>query len=188
VSPSEPRPRARPGARARLTARLASPVEVERARARTTAFVYGNILVLSAVLTATPDSVGDGHAALVIAATTVTTYLAHVVAHAVGGVVGRDLTGPPDHGDGRAELRDAVPIASSGTVPTVVLLVAWWTDLPAGPAVSVAAGVTVLRLAGMGLVVGRLSGHEPSGRQWWAGVVLAVVSAVIAVLKVLLTH
>jgi len=173
---------------ARLTARLASPVDLERARARTTAFVYGNILVLSAVLTATPESVGDGQAALVVVATTVTTYLAHVVAHAVGGAVGQDPTRPRPRGEGPAELRDAVPIVSSGTAPAVVLLLAWWTDLATGTAVAVAAGVTVLRLASMGLVIGRLSGHEPSGRQWWAGVVLAVVSAVIAVLKVLLTH
>ena len=161
---------------------------VERARARVTAFVYGNILVLAAVLTATPDSVGDGHAALVVLATTVTTYLAHVVSHAVGDVIGRDLEEPRPRGEGAGELRDALPIVSSGTVPTLVLLVAWWTDLGAGTAVLVAAGATVVRLAGMGLVVGRLSGYAPSGRQWWAGVVLAVVSAVIAVLKVLLTH
>jgi VIT1/CCC1 family predicted Fe2+/Mn2+ transporter len=81
-----------------------------------------------------------------------------------------------------------VPIISSGSVPTVLLLVAWWTDLGAAPAVAAASLVVVVRLASLGLAVGRLSGRPPTRRQLLAGLVVAVLGGVVVGLKVWLTH
>lgn len=160
-------------------------LDVHRAQERVSAFTYGNILVLGAIATAKPSYVEDGHAVVLVLATTVTTYLAHVVAHLVGGAIGRAERPPHDTRD---DLRDAVPILSSGSLPALILLVAWLADLDPDVLLPLAAASVVVRLAGMGLLVARLSGHPPSGRQLWAGIVLAGISLVIVGLKVAFLH
>ncbi|WP_170219509.1 hypothetical protein [Nocardioides litoris] len=134
------------------------------------------------------EDVEDGRAVLVVLGTTVTTFLAHVVAHAVGGAIDADPDQPRPRAQRRADLRDAVPILSSGSLPTLVLLLAWLLALDPAVALPLAGAAVVVRLAGMGVLVARLEGRAPSPRSWWAGVVLAVASSVIVVLKVVLTH
>jgi hypothetical protein len=157
---------------------------VERGRARVSAYVYGNILVLAAVLTATPHTIDDGHAAVVVIATTVTTYLAHVVAHAVGGTIGVPAGTPSITRD---ELRDALPIVSSGSLPAMILLVGALTELDPVLAELVAAGVVIVRLVGIGAVVDRYGG---SNRRWsWAtGLLVGGASVLIVVLKLVFGH
>jgi hypothetical protein len=165
----------------------AHTLPTERVRARLSAYVYGNILVLAAVATATPHSLETGHAAVVVVATTVTTFLAHVLASAVGASIQPE----PQHRDLRVEaeeLRDAVPILSSGSVPTVLLLLAAMTEADSRFLQLVAAGVIVLRLGGIGTLVSHLSGTPLGGRSRWLGLVVASVSTVIVVLKVWLLH
>src|SRR5215208_1913432 len=89
---------------------------LERVRSRVGAYVYGNILVLAAILATSPESVAHWTAVIFVIATTATTFLAHVVAHRIGQAIGRT--------DDEAlrlhlaqEVRDAVPIMTSGTPP-----------------------------------------------------------------------
>ena len=161
---------------------------VERVRERVSAYVYGNILVLAALATTTPHSVEDGHAALVVFATTVTTFLAHVLAHVVAHQIGDEHPAHAGAGPDRGSLRDAVPIASSGSVPALILLVAWLADLPASGAILVSSAVVVARLGGLGVLTSRYAGRRSRLADLWMGLVLAVLSAVVVVLKVALTH
>lgn len=165
-----------------------SDLSLARVRERVSAYVYGNILVLAALATTTPHSVETGHAVVVVLATTGTTFLAHVLAHLVAHQIGAD---PAEHGGAvpdRNSLRDAVPIFSSGSVPALILFVAWLADLPASGAILVATAAVVLRLAGLGFVTSRFAGRRSRLGDLWTGLVLAGLSGVVVVLKVLLTH
>ena len=156
-----------------------------RLRARLSAYVYGNILVLAAVGTATPHTIDNGHAVVVVLATTITTYLAHVVAHLVGEAVRSPTEDPEPELD---ELRDALPIISSGSAPALVMLLGAVTDLDLGLAQLIATGVIVVRLAATGPLIARLSGRPATGLARWAGIVIAVLGLAIATLKVWLLH
>jgi hypothetical protein len=156
----------------------------ERKRARLTAYVYGNILVLAAVATATPHTIENGHAAVVVGATTVTTYLAHVLAHEVGDAVLNEQVETD-----RQELRDALPIISSGSIPIVLLVAGALTDrVDVGIAEFVAMGVVIFRLAATGTLVTRLGGAPSARRAAWGGFALAAIGVLIATLKVLFLH
>ncbi|MBB3044737.1 hypothetical protein KM427_13350 [Nocardioides sp. LMS-CY] len=163
---------------------MTGPVGVERGRARVSAYVYGNILVLAAVLTATPHTIRSGHAVVVVLATTVTTYLAHVVAHAVGAAVGEEKP----EGLSRDELRDAVPIMSSGSLPTLILALGALMSLDPSLVEGAAAAVVIVRLVGIGAVVDRFSDRTHRRRSWLAGAVVAGVSVLIVVLKLAFAH
>jgi hypothetical protein len=163
--------------------------DLERVRSRVTAYVYGNVLVLAAVVGCAPESVRSGRAVVVVLATMVTTYLAHVVAHRVGEGVGRRRDEAQLHL--RAELRDATPIITSGAVPALVLGAAAVAGLEGGWAASaqlVAVLVPVVRLAATGSVTSRLVPGGPSRSAFWSALGLAVAGSLIAVVKVLLTH
>lgn len=158
-----------------------------RIRTRISAYVYGNILVLTAIATCTPHMVDTGFAALAVAATTLTTYLAHVFAHLVAEQIGDEELAELE--SDRDELRDALPIMSSGAAPTLVFLVpalfdtqgtALWTLL--------AAAVVLIRLASMGALVAHLNGELPSARAHWWGIGVAAVGLAIVVLKVWIAH
>ena len=86
------------------------------------------------------------------------------------------------------ELRDALPIISSGSVPTVLLLIAAVTESDTRVLQVAAALVVLIRLGGTGVLVARLSGRPISWRTHLAGAGVAVVGAVIVVLKVQLLH
>jgi hypothetical protein len=159
---------------------------VGRARARVTAYVYGNILVLAAVAGAGEQSIDSGSAVVLVLATAVTTYLAHVVALSVGSRLGRPDGPRSEHL--RQELRDAAPIITSGLLPAALLLLGYldviaseWTQL-------LAAAWVVVRLAGIGIQVERVSGAPAPRSAFWSGVTLAVVSAVVVTLKVMFAH
>lgn len=177
---------ARPGRAARAGR---ADLDVERVRSRVSAYVYGNVLVLAAVVGCAPESVRSGRAVVVVLATMVTTYLAHVVAHRIGESVGRRHEEAELHL--RAELRDATPIVTSGVLPALVLLVAalaGWEGTAGAVAQLVAALVPVVRLAATGSVTARLAAGGSSRSAFWSAVGLAVAGSLIAVVKVLLTH
>lgn len=158
-----------------------------RIRTRLSAYVYGNILVLTAIATTTPHMVETGLAAVVVAATTVTTYFAHVLAHFVAEHV-EDENVVELESD-RDELRDALPIISSGAAPTIVLAVAGLLDVHhTAMWVLIAAGVVLLRLAGLGALVAYLNGQQPAARAHLWGLGVAGVGLVIVVLKVWIAH
>jgi hypothetical protein len=169
------------------TRRLHEDLPVERVRSRVSAYVYGNIFVLAALFATSPASVAHWTAAVIVVAASATTYFAHVVAHNIGQAIGR-----PDEEDLRGQLskeaRDAVPIMTSGTVPAVLLglgAVGW---LPPGLSQLLAEAYVVVRLAGTGIVVRRLSDAASRKGGLWSGLALAGIGIVIAALKQILTH
>ena len=164
----------------RVTTRKEGPLAPSRAARRMSAYVYGNVLVLAAVVAATNDAIEDGHAIWIVLGTTVSTYLAHIYSEAVGHSV-LD-TGEAEHFPD--ELRDAVPILSSGGVPIVALLLCWLDLLPADASQIIAGGVIVIRLASVGVWIERLHGNRPSWRMIAAGLGSAAFCALIVFIKV----
>lgn len=158
----------------------------ERLRLRLAAYVYGNILVLAAIVLASGKSIVGGEAALFVGVTALTTYIAHIVAHSVGQQLGRA------HDEHRPhvlhEIQDSLPILISGVVPVAVLLIATLSIVPTQAAQLGAAVWVIGRLALIGFLVDRLSGRSSTWRTLSAGVVLALVCAAIVVLKVLFAH
>ena len=169
------------------TRRLHDDLPVERVRSRVGAYIYGNIFVLAALFATSPEGVAHWSAVVIVGATSATTFFAHVVAHNIGQAIGR-----PDDVALRAQLaqeaRDAVPIMTSGTVPAVLLGLGALGWLPPGLSQLLAEAYIVVRLAGTGIVVRRLSGAASRKGGLWSGLALAGIGIVIAALKQILTH
>ncbi len=169
-----------------MIARSGEHLTIERLRLRLAAYVYGNILVLAAVVIATGNSIAGGEAALLVTVTTLTTYFAHILAHGVGQQLGRGLHSiRPQivH-----EIFDAMPILFSGLVPALVLFAAGFDIVPTQLAQAAAAVWVVGRIALIGFIIERLSGRRATWRTLSGGVVLAIACGVIVVLKVLFAH
>ncbi|HEX2108041.1 MAG TPA: hypothetical protein VHF70_02035 [Rubrobacteraceae bacterium] len=156
-------------------------------RSRVCAYIYGNILVLDAILATSPESIAHWTAVILVVATSATTFLAHVVAHRIGQTIGRT-----DDDALRLHLaqeaRDAVPIISSGAAPAVLLALGAVGWLPPELSQLLAEAVVVVRLAGMGIIVRRLSGYTSPRARPWSGFTLAGIGVLIAALKDILTH
>lgn len=161
------------------------PLDRENAASRISAYVYGNILILSALI---PETISrsDSRPIAVVAATALSTFIAHAFAEGVGKSVrsGRQLT----PGERLAELRDSVPVLSSAVVPIVVLGTAYFGWLEPFTAQVIAEVAILVRIASMVFVIARLRGERPSGNTLIAAVVLAVVATAIVVVKIVLTH
>ena len=160
---------------------------VERVRSRVGAYVYGNILVLGAIFATSPEGVAHWTAVLIVVATSATTFFAHVVAHNIGQAVGRT--------DDEAlrlrlaqEARDAVPIMTSGSGPAVFLALGAVGWLPPGLSQLLAEAYVVVRLAGTGIIVRRISGGASRLAGLWSGLALAGIGVVIAALKNMVAH
>ncbi|GAA3610457.1 hypothetical protein GCM10022223_28270 [Kineosporia mesophila] len=161
------------------------PLNADRARSRLSAYVYGNILVLAAVIGAT----GEGEHSrswLILLATALSTYAAHIFSHNIGERVGRSDAEHVNHL--REEIRDAVPILTSGVFPALIYAGSALHWYGSRPAEITATALLLLRLAGTGLAVERLSDRRVSAAALWAGIVFALVGAGIAYLKVIFTH
>ncbi|OBA39604.1 hypothetical protein [Gordonia sp. 852002-51296_SCH5728562-b] len=68
-----------------LTRRRGDPLPPRRAASRLSAYVYGNIMVLAALVTASAHAVENGEAVWLVLGTGLTTYIAHVFADLVAG-------------------------------------------------------------------------------------------------------
>jgi hypothetical protein len=79
------------------------------------AYVYGNILVLAALLATSPENIAHWTAVIIVVATSATTFLAHFVAHNIGQAIGRTDDELRLHL--AQEAHDAVPIMNSGAGP-----------------------------------------------------------------------
>jgi hypothetical protein len=159
-------------------------VAAERAESRVSAYVYGNVLVLAAVVGASPAAVASGAAVTLVVGTVLSTYVAHVLAHTIGSLFGGE--------EGRVavavELRDALPIISSGITSALLLGAAALDWLPVLWGQSLAAAVVLARIAGTGVVYRRLRADVPLRKAWTVGTLAAAVAAVAVVLKLTLTH
>ena len=159
-------------------------VAAERAESRVSAYVYGNVLVLAAVVGVSPAAVSSGTAVVLVVGTVLSTYVAHVLAHVVGAVFGGE-EGPTAV---TVELRDALPVVSSGITPALVLAAAALGWLPELWAQSLSALVVLGRIAATGVIYRRLRADVPLRRALTYGAVAAAVAAVAVVLKLALTH
>lgn len=153
----------------------------EDASSRITAFVYGNIVILGTIAPMVPDTAESGRGLWYVLATALSTFLAHTFAELVGRRARSDQRLAA--GTIRAELRDSLPVLTSGLIPAAVLAYAWLTSTSGLAAEILAIAYLVVRLALLGPVVARLRGEAPSPRTFAAGLVLALVGVGIALVK-----
>jgi hypothetical protein len=165
---------------------LVTGLSVARARSRISAYVYGDVLVLGALLTVEVEVGHPGMETLTVALTTVITYVAHVVSDAIGDRLGRD---PGEHAAHLpSELRDALPIASAGVLPTLLVLLGSLGLIPVMAAVAIGVAVVALRLAAVGVVIARWTGEPAPLTAITAGVTVALLGAAVGLLEVLVAH
>ncbi|MGF7124582.1 hypothetical protein AB4Z09_06685 [Rhodococcus sp. TAF43] len=161
------------------------PLDRENAASRISAYVYGNILILAALI---PETVSrsDSRTIAVVAGTAVSTFIAHAFAEGVGRSVrsGRQLT----TAERLAELRDSVPVLSSAVLPIVLLATAVFGWLEPFTAQVIAEVTILIRIASMVFVIARLRGERPSRDTLIAAGLLAVAATAVVVVKIVLTH
>lgn len=160
------------------------PLSREAAASRISAYVYGNILVLAALvpITTSPQYVGIA----IVLGTALSTFIAHVFAESVSQSVrsGEQLT----RAEQIEELRDSVPILSSAVMPCLILLTAWFGWLEPRTAHLLAEVAVLVRIGSTIFVVRRLQGHKPNTRTAVAAVGLVLVATIVVIVKVVLTH
>ncbi len=154
------------------------PLSSHEASRRLSAYVYGNILVLAA-LVPFQDEVDTGHAMVVVIGTALSTFVAHAFAEYLGG----DGSVHP-----RVLLRESIPILTTGLVPTLLLLVSWYGWLDGWVAVLLAELVILGRIASTGMVAAQLRDERSPLRILLSGLIVAGVGLLIVLLKVTLTH
>lgn len=172
--------------RDRIRRHVGPDVSLDRARSRASAYVYGNILVLTAVAGVDSANILDWSALFVVAGTTITTFLAHVLAHAIGQQLGR--TGEEAQLHVRDEVRDSLPIASSGSVPALMMFLGALAIIPPVVAQLVAALIIVGRLAFLGILVERMTARTSTFGMLWSGVVVAGLSLIVVGATIFVTH
>jgi UDP-N-acetylmuramyl pentapeptide phosphotransferase/UDP-N-acetylglucosamine-1-phosphate transferase len=160
------------------------PLSREAAASRISAYVYGNILVLAALvpITTTPQYVGIA----IVLGTALSTFIAHAFAESVSQSVrsGQQLS----RSERIEELRDSVPILSSAVLPCLILLTAWLGWIEPRTAQILAEITVLIRIGSTIFVVRRLQGRRPTTRTVVTAVGLALIATVVVVVKVVLTH
>lgn len=166
--------------------RLGRTQELPRARAarRIEAYVYGNVLVLAAIITAGTTDVANGRAALLALGTAASTFIAHLLAMTVG----RQAEEEDEQHPFAEAARDGLPMATSGILPSIALIAGWLGWLDPDLAWWIAVGIIGVRFIGMGSVVSYLKGMPSTWRNLLIGIGLAVVGLLVAMLKNTLTH
>jgi hypothetical protein len=154
---------------------------------RISAFLYGNILVLSALIALSPAGLEGVRGLAYVLGVAFSTFVAHVAsdvfAHLLHHPDGKGLSAELTGG-----LRDAVPIATSALLPTVVLLATWFGWLAAEPAWAIAIGTTLVRLSLLGPISAWMVREPFSLWPFLGGIALAALMAALAVLKAMLAH
>jgi hypothetical protein len=156
----------------------------EDASSRITAYVYGNIVALATVASLTSLDAEKGTSFRYVLTTSFTTFLAHTFAESMGRRARSDE--PLTWSVIRAELRDSLPVLTSGLVPAVALAAAWSTGLPGVVPQVAVLGYLIVRLALIGPIVARIRGEKASTRTFVAGIGLAAIAVGVAVVKVVL--
>ena len=155
-----------------------TPLEAHEASRRLSAYVYGNILILAALVPFQEDT--DARRAMVVV---IGTALSTFIAHAFSEYLGGDGSVRP-----RALFRESMPILTTALVPLLLLWLSQVTRLQMSTALLVAEIVIVGRIASTGMVAARLRDEKSRLRVLLAGVVVAAVAFGIVSLKVALTH
>ncbi|EYT62970.1 membrane protein [Dietzia sp. UCD-THP] len=160
------------------------PLDRGDAASRISAYIYGNILVLAALVPIVHTEKYVGIA--IVLGTALSTFIAHVFAEAVGHGVREGE--PLSRAERRAELRNSVPILSSAVLPSLILAVGWIGVLEHGTAILLAEITVLVRIGGVVFVIGRLNGERPSRTWLLSAAALTVVAATVVAVKVALTH
>lgn len=155
-------------------------------RAGAAAFVYGNVLVLAALIALDPPDLLTSRGLFYVLGTGVSTYVAQTFAELVGHRIRDGAQLNPLRL--REVLRDASPIAVSAAAPAALLVGAWAGWVEGWIALAAAQVFVVVRLALLGWTVGRAQGSKRSRRKFWAGISLAASCACVALFKWWLTH
>lgn len=146
---------------------------------RISAYLYGNILALAALVPFLSEEL-TGRAVWVVLGTTVSTFVAHVVAEGIG----HDLPWSRwPH-----LMRESWPILTSGIAPALILGAGLIGLLPVDVAVVAAPVLVNVRLALTGGLVARLRGTPWSWRVVLSGIAVAVAGSLVVALKLWLTH
>ena len=161
-------------------------VSREDVASRVSAYVYGNVLAMAALIALHPDELRGSTGVLYLLGVGLSTFVAHTLGEAVGLRVrgGRSL----DMAAVRHELRAALPIVTATGAPAALLAVVWTGLLDTDVVLVLALVLVDIRLALLGSVVAWISGERSSNRVFLAGFALAVVAAAAAALKWQLTH
>lgn len=156
----------------------------EQMASRISAYIYGNILVLAALIPVTESHDRFGIAVIVGAA--LTTFIAHYFAELVGRAVreGKVAT----HEARMAELRDSLPILTAAVIPSLILALAVFGLLEARTAQLIAELFMVLRIATISYVIRRIRKEKVTSGTHWAALALGVLALVIVALKVVWGH
>jgi hypothetical protein len=163
-----------------------TPLSPAAAASRTSAYVYGNVLILTVLVSLSDDDARTGAAILIVLGTAFSTFLAHLFAGAVGASMLDEY--PFEWGTLLHHTRDAVPVLTSGFVPAALLVLVWLGLAPGIPVLVAADVLLIVRIGSTGVVAKRLRGEPNSLRLVLTGVCLSLVGVVVVAIKVLLTH
>ncbi|MET7772310.1 hypothetical protein [Nocardia sp. NPDC005366] len=161
-----------------------APLDRKNAASRISAYIYGNILVLAALVPVVTTDVHVG--ILIVLGTALSTFVAHIFAEAVGHSVGDG--GVATRAEKLRGLRNSVPILSSAVLPCAVLatgLVGW---LEPRTAQLIAEFAILVRIGGIVFVIGRLKGDRPTRGSVLAAVSLTTMATTVVIVKIVLTH
>ncbi len=158
------------------------PLPVEDYASRISAYVYGNILVLTALLPMNYQT-EVSHAGLVVISTSLSTFVAHAFAESVGRSArsGRALTTK----ERIAELRDSVPVLTSGLIPAVLVGMGGLELIPLSTVLLLAEIWVVFRIAGIAFVITRLRGERPNRGTLISSIGLSLIALTVVVVKLL---
>jgi hypothetical protein len=145
-------------------------------------------LVLAALIAQTSDDVYSGRAFWIVIGTAVSTFLAHVFAEGLGGLIRHPATDPVTWRGAFMLARESWPVLTSGLLPAAVLVLGWTEIMSSGPTLVLAEAIVLIRIAGTSIIVARLRNEPSSFRVILAGIAVAVVAGLISLLKVYLTH
>ncbi|WP_043655823.1 hypothetical protein [Nocardia thailandica] len=161
-----------------------APTGIEESASRISAYVYGNILVLTALVPL--HRVDAPRAAMVIIGTSLSTFLAHAFAESVGrsARASRPLTRP----ELREELRDSVPVLTSGLIPACLVALEPLGLLSIQTALFLAELWVISRIACLGAVITHLRGEKPNRSTLYACLVLTTIAIAVVAVKLVLTH
>ncbi len=164
-------------------ARVSRPAPIDEAADRISAYVYGNILLLAALVVLSREDVRDGTGLAIVAGTAVSTFVAHAYAERLGAAVRS-----AEHSSWTVVLRDSVPILSAAAVPAALMALAALDVGSPTTCLRLAEAWVVVRIALTAFIVGRLQGRPVSVLTWVASVGLAATALLVVAIKVVLTH
>lgn len=161
-------------------------LEPHDAAHRVSAYIYGNILVLAALIAIFPEQIADGHALVIVLGTGLTTYLAHCLAEQqeIHVLKGKKV----ERGVLKVAFRNSLPILSSTVYPVFLLALGYWGVVSVDTAWTLAVGLIGLRLLFNGVIVARYRQEEVTLRTMLSGIILAGLALSVALLKNHLTH